>query len=307
MRKPLSSAPSNSASESSSILALLTREADALDRFLSKATLADRELDASSHRKLEQAAAVASSALSKHAAELKRASQAIQDRISSLGAKINNITIDNSVELGPDDLSVIDNIAGLSHSIEVILEKYNNIETPLHETLLDSREGNKPHDQAISKIDQLKQHAIKHGYDGLEDRARELFPEWNFAPRRLDEFTTPNPDRDSAMPEAAPETYQGLRGPESPPEFVQRVYGPWLGQGLTRAHVRKLDPGLYQAINNWSRKNEWPADVDLPTLKEQNDRWVDRVKNVGAGDISHTEAMRLAGVMQRRQPKQQQR
>jgi hypothetical protein len=76
------------------------------------------------------------------------------------------------------------------------------------------------------------------------------------------------------VPTEAPETYQGLRGPETPPQFVKRVYGPWLGQGLTRADIRKLDPKLSVAITNWLSRpgNEWPADVDLPTKAEQNER-----------------------------------
>lgn len=78
----------------------------------------------------------------------------------------------------------------------------------------------------------------------------------------------------ASLPVQAPEIYGGLRGPETPPEFVKRVYGPWLGQGLDRAHIKHLDPKLYTAIDNWTRKpgNEWPADVDLPTRAEQNQR-----------------------------------
>lgn len=115
------------------------------------------------------------------------------------------------------------------------------------------------------------------------------------------------------LPTVAPEIYQGLRGPEPPPAFVQRVYGPWLGHGLTKAHIRKLDPKLYTAIDNWLKKPgcEWPADVDLPTLKEQNSRWADRVQSEGLanvlGDASPSfalkEAARLSGVLQRRREK----
>lgn len=78
----------------------------------------------------------------------------------------------------------------------------------------------------------------------------------------------------ASLPVQAPEIYGGLRGPETPPEFVKRVYAPWLGQGLDRAHIKHLDPKLYTAIDNWTRKpgNEWPADVDLPTRAEQNQR-----------------------------------
>ncbi len=113
------------------------------------------------------------------------------------------------------------------------------------------------------------------------------------------------------LPETAPETYQGLRGPEKPPAFVKRVYGEWLGQGLTRAHIRKLDPKLAAAINNWLSQpgNEWPADVDLPTLKEQNTRIIEELTSSRpgdsprevVGDFSMREAERLRSAMRRRE------
>lgn len=119
------------------------------------------------------------------------------------------------------------------------------------------------------------------------------------------------------LPTEPPERYQGLRGPETPPVFVQRVYGEWLGHGLSRAHIRQLDPTLYQAIVNWTRKpeNEWPADVDLPTLKEQNTRWADRVGKDGimsavdglSGQEAVREARRLTNLRHRRSKEQQQR
>lgn len=125
--------------------------------------------------------------------------------------------------------------------------------------------------------------------------------------------TTQDTARRAVLPPEAPEKYQGLRGPETPPAFVQRVYGEWLGHGLTRAHIRKLDPKLYDAINNWLSRpgNEWPADVDLPTLKELNDRWADRIQKEGFAPVSSEgepgfalrEIDRLRGVIQRRQEK----
>lgn len=52
---------------------------------------------------------------------------------------------------------------------------------------------------------------------------------------------------------------------------MQRVYGPWLGNGLLRAHVGKLDPELGVAIRNWLRRHPWPEDVDLPSQKGNQD------------------------------------
>lgn len=106
------------------------------------------------------------------------------------------------------------------------------------------------------------------------------------------------------LPTEAPELYSGLRGPETPPEFVERVYGQWLGKGLTRATIRTLDPTLYQAIVNWSRKNEWPIEVDLPTLKEQNSRDIARLSQGSGKDVlgkfTGKEAARLGAAIARR-------
>lgn len=157
----------------------------------------------------------------------------------------------------------------------------------------------------VERTERLAAYAKEHGKDGLEDYARLLFPEWSF----VDQSRQASP-ASIQLPTEAPENYQGLRGPETPPQFVQRVYGPWLSHGLTRAHIRKLDQKLYEGINNWLSRpgNEWPADVDLPTLKEQNSRWAERVQSEGLanvlGDASPgfalKEAARLSGVLQRR-------
>lgn len=116
-------------------------------------------------------------------------------------------------------------------------------------------------------------------------------------------------DVSCSLPQTAPEIYQGLRGPETPPEFVKRVYAPWLGQGLDRAHIKHLDPKLYTAIDNWSRKpgNEWPADVDLPTRGEQTRRTIDHLKTEAPdgklgkvlGTFTAREAQRIRSAIQR--------
>lgn len=127
-----------------------------------------------------------------------------------------------------------------------------------------------------SRLDKLEQALNAEGYDGAPIRrlVEELFPELT-QDVSMPGVETPLASPDSVpLPTKAPETYQGLRGPETPPEFVKRVYGPWLGQGLTRADIRKLDPKLSVAITNWLSRpgNAWPADVDLPTKAEQNER-----------------------------------
>ncbi|WP_033927323.1 hypothetical protein [Sphingomonas sp. 35-24ZXX] len=113
----------------------------------------------------------------------------------------------------------------------------------------------------------LQQTALQSIRQSLAEKGVDLV-----ATQRLPQAGVASPT--TQLPTEAPETYQGLRGPETPPEFVKRVYGPWLGQGLTRADIRKLDPKLSVAITNWLSRpgNAWPEDVDLPTKAEQNER-----------------------------------
>ena len=72
---------------------------------------------------------------------------------------------------------------------------------------------------------------------------------------------------------------------ENPPDFIKRNYAPWLGKGLTRADVRRLDKPLSTALDNWLRRNPMPDDLDLPTLKEQNSRWIERIEKEGLGAV----------------------
>jgi hypothetical protein len=78
------------------------------------------------------------------------------------------------------------------------------------------------------------------------------------------------------LPHEAPALWKSDRQKdETPPAFIKRVYGEWERKGLTKNLIRKLDPPLYRALYNWTaRGNEMPADLDLPSLQEQNDRTV---------------------------------
>lgn len=150
----------------------------------------------------------------------------------------------------------------------------------------------------VERTERLAAYASAHGNVGLEDYARLLFPEWSI----FQNAELPAPSATVELPSKAPEIYQGLRGPETPPAFVQRVYGEWLGHGLTRAHIRKLDPVLYTAMNNWLKKPdcEWPAEVDLPTLKEQNTRDIQALREGAPVNVTLQEMRRLQGAIQRR-------
>lgn len=59
---------------------------------------------------------------------------------------------------------------------------------------------------------------------------------------------------------------------ETPVDFIRREYFPWLGKGLTSAHIRRLDISLYEALKRWVRTNGPVPNFDLPTKKEMIDR-----------------------------------
>jgi hypothetical protein len=153
----------------------------------------------------------------------------------------------------------------------------------------------------VERLSMLEAFAKQHEGKGVADYARSLFPELLQIERAALKM--------SALPTVAPATWKAdKQDGETPPAFVKRVYGEWLGKGFTRATLRHLDPPLAQAMTNWLRHNEMPADVDLPTLKEQNTRWVERVEKEGlaaavpAGSPEATlrEASRLLAAKHRR-------
>jgi hypothetical protein len=55
---------------------------------------------------------------------------------------------------------------------------------------------------------------------------------------------------------------------DTPPEFIKRVYGEWLGNGLTVADLRKLDPSLVRALAHHEKQGRLiPDGFDLPPGK----------------------------------------
>jgi hypothetical protein len=116
-----------------------------------------------------------------------------------------------------------------------------------------------------------------------------------------------------ATPQAAPAHWKTdkLDG-ETPPAFIKRVYGEWLGKGLDRPTVRRLDPALSQALDNWLRKNDMPPDVDLPTVRERNAREIAALKGSTndssihkvLGDFTAREAERIRSNIRRHENKQ---
>jgi len=84
---------------------------------------------------------------------------------------------------------------------------------------------------------------------------------------------------------------------ESVPDFIRRVYAPWLGQGLTQAHVSHLDRSLYNALQKWLGKagnSLEAAGVDLPSKKQMNDRQLAETFGGAVSGSVVTQALREA-------------
>lgn len=72
-----------------------------------------------------------------------------------------------------------------------------------------------------------------------------------------------------SLPKEAPALWDRDKQPgDTPPDFIKRHYAPWLGKGLWRNNLGRLDPQLYTALSNWLRKNKLPEDFDLPSKRE---------------------------------------
>jgi hypothetical protein len=83
------------------------------------------------------------------------------------------------------------------------------------------------------------------------------------ATRISDPASKPEP----TLPEEAPEKWseRTTGRAENPVAFIRRVYAPWLGKGLTRAHLSKIDYALYQAHAKWQERH--PNDPKTTELK----------------------------------------
>lgn len=105
------------------------------------------------------------------------------------------------------------------------------------------------------------------------------------------------------IPETAPARWADDKHPDDTPiTFIQRHYGEWLNEGLTRPDIKRLDPRLYTALSNWLRNpaNELPDDFGLKTLKEHNDAWVQRVEEGKTPISGHLEIQRYAAARRNR-------
>ncbi|MFZ4808237.1 MAG: hypothetical protein ACOYLQ_13350 [Hyphomicrobiaceae bacterium] len=84
------------------------------------------------------------------------------------------------------------------------------------------------------------------------------------------------------LPDTAPEAWAGrdLNRRETAPDFIRRVYGPWIGRGLTRKLVKQRDPDLYRALSVWLTRHPDDAITQvLPKQSELLDDLIDRLSS----------------------------
>lgn len=85
---------------------------------------------------------------------------------------------------------------------------------------------------------------------------------------------------DEPLPAEAPELWarRDLNRRETAPQFIRRVYGDWLGHGLARKDLARLDEELYRALSVWlSRHPDDEMAKLLPSQTEQIDALIDRL------------------------------
>lgn len=102
-------------------------------------------------------------------------------------------------------------------------------------------------------------------HDAFEDAHLDDAQRHHVLTRLFAVFTKPQ----LVLPQEAPERYADRADrSEHAVDFIRRVYQPWLGKGLTQAHLGRLDKQLYAALYYWLRTNALPTDLDLPKKSE---------------------------------------
>lgn len=100
------------------------------------------------------------------------------------------------------------------------------------------------------------------------------------------------------LPSTAP-TYWADRNPEgamNPAEFTRAIYGRWIGNGLTRQQLRKLDYPLYRALSVWESRHPDDRIKELPTITEVVDRKIAALSK----ELDPDELRKLASTLQNR-------
>jgi hypothetical protein len=97
-------------------------------------------------------------------------------------------------------------------------------------------------------------------------------------------LSTSRTNEAGSLPSEAPAKWlERANKGETPVDFIRREYSPWIGKGLSRIDIKRLDKSLYNSLCNWlTIHKELPPDVALPTKKELNDKKLEAAPDVKA-------------------------
>lgn len=84
--------------------------------------------------------------------------------------------------------------------------------------------------------------------------------------------------------------------PSDPASFTRAVYGRWFGKGISRKHLRDLDPQLYRALSVWEHRHPEDRIAELPTLTEVIDQKIALLST----EFSEDELRKLGTTLQTR-------
>lgn len=118
---------------------------------------------------------------------------------------------------------------------------------------------------------------------GLDDELKQSKPRFPTAPPNGETYAN-RPDRS-----------------EQAPDWISRVYAPWLTGDFTRAHLRKIDPAAAVGLENWERRNG-RADLNLPTVKERNDVLLSNEGILRSDDLRTVQRIRAAAYRRKMKP-----
>jgi hypothetical protein len=82
----------------------------------------------------------------------------------------------------------------------------------------------------------------------------------------------------------------------NPVAFIRSHYAPWIGKGLTRAHIRRRDMPLYRAFAVWVHRHPEDDIEELPRRSSTVDQTLDRL----ARDIDPEDIRKLGLALQSR-------
>ncbi len=189
------------------------------------------------------------------------------------------IIIQNYTPIMKDKAKIYDIFTGQQITLEELSQKHGN---PAHD---DSTRSNVQYD-----IDQFLKDLQRHFGVTEEDARRfiETYPHVGEALRHTRPPSTalaavpPGEERllitRRDLPEEAPALWARDKQPgDTPPDFIQRHYGPWIGNGLSRPDIDRYDHTLYVTLGRWLEKPSNSLPFDLPSKRELMEREASRL------------------------------